>query len=423
LPSKPGVYVFLDRSKTIIYVGKAINLKSRVSSYFRKHAVLGEKTKLLVEQTAKIRIILVESELEALLLESFYIKKFQPKYNIRLTDNKAYLLVRITNQTNNLKQYPAVVTARKEDDKNSIYFGPFPSSSSVRLILRSIRHVFPYHSVLNHPKRICLYNHMGLCPCLPVKNSKALREEYYKNIKQIIRIFSGDIKEILTEFEKERDKLSRNELFEKAALLQRKIEALKYVSQPFHKPLEYDFNPNLRIDIRKAELNELQSVLTISKLRIKSLSKIECYDISNISGTNATGSMVVFIDGEKESSMYRRFKIKMENKPDDFAMMAEILQRRIRHIEWKYPDLIIVDGGKGQVSAAVKVLQDNNINIPLIGLAKREEIIVIPRITNFIEVSLPKDSPALHLIMRIRDEAHRFAVTYHRHLRSKAALI
>ena len=426
-------------------MGKAKSLKLRVSSYFMNKALLGERTKMMVSQIDKIRITVVESELEALLLEAFYIKKYAPKYNVKLTDNKSYIRLRITIKDD----YPKVLFARREEEDNSIYFGPYPSSGSLRLVLKTIRKVFPFQSVLNHPKRICLYNHLGLCPCPPVNDSSELRKEYRKNIKGIIRMLEGESQKIMKELEKQRNQFSKNEQYEDALKTQKKINALSVITTPFRQPSEYDVNPNLRIDIRQRELDELKNALNnVGAQNLVPLRRIECYDISNIQGTNATGSMVVFVNGEKESSQYRKFKVRMENKPNDFAMMKEVLRRRFLHDEWDMPDLVMVDGGKGQVSAALEVLGETNI--PLIGLAKREETIIIPnanprhsdhvqnlsnsierkaildpaRMTNdltFSEISLPKNSPALHLITRIRDEAHRFAITYHRHLRSKAA--
>ncbi len=187
LPEKAGVYNYLDKNNEILYVGKANNLRSRVSSYFAKSAVLGEKTRLLVEKVVKIKIVIVESELEALLLEAFYIKKHRPKYNIRLADDKSYVRIKITIKS----PYPAVVLARREEDKNSIYFGPYPNSGAVKLVLKTIRKVFPFQSTPNHPKRICLYNHLDLCPCPPIFDSPELKISYRKNINGIIRILDG----------------------------------------------------------------------------------------------------------------------------------------------------------------------------------------------------------------------------------------
>jgi len=417
LPSRAGIYIFLDKDKHVLYVGKAKDLKARVLSYFTSPAQLGEKTKLLVSHIYKIKVTFVETELEALLLEAFYIKQYKPKYNIKLMDGKAYLLIRITMKDN----YPKVLLARREDDPQSLYFGPFPSSLSVRLVLKIIRRIFPYQSVLNHPKRICLYHHLGLCPCPEMLDSLNMKKEYRKNIRGIIKMLEGDSKKLMAEFEKKRDKLSKEERYEEALLIQQKIKALSIVTTPFHKPFEYDVNPNLRIDIRTAELTELIGVLNEHNYKLTTLHRIECYDISNTQGVYATGSMVVFTDGEKDSSEYRRFKIKKDGKPDDFAMMQEVLKRRFHREEWEMPNLVIVDGGKGQVSSAHETMQETRIHIPLIGLAKREETIVIPNKEGFTEISLPKNSKALLLLMRIRDEAHRFAITYHRKLRSKYA--
>lgn len=409
LPSKAGVYRFLDDHNTVLYIGKAIDLKSRVSSYFANPNLLGEKTKALVSQIKKIQITTVETELEALLLEAFYIKKYKPKYNVLQKDNKSYLKIRIT--INN--PYPAILLTRKEDDPKSLYFGPYPSASSLRSVLRIIRKVFPYHSILNHPPRTCLYNHLGLCPCL------SSQKTYRKNIQSIIKILEGKSKTIMRELEKQRDTLSKNEEYEQALKLQKKINTFSLIITPFHKPFEYDLNPNLREDIRAKEIQELIQVLNNNEYSLTSLHRIECYDISNTQGTNPTASMVVLTNGEIDKSQYRKFKMRTKG-PNDFAMMQEVLTRRLKHLEWETPNLIVVDGGRGQVSSALKVLEELNKNIPLIGLAKREETIITS--PNFKELSLPKDSKALHLIMRIRDEAHRFAITFHKKLRSKMTL-
>ncbi len=443
MPSKPGVYLYLDKDKNIIYVGKAKDLKSRVSSYFTGLSQLGPKTHALVEQIDKIRIIVVESEIESLLLEAFYIKKYRPRYNIRLTDDKSYPLIKIT-----LKEdYPAVIFAHKMDDPKATYFGPFPSSGSVKLVLRTLRRAFPYQSVLNHPKRTCLYNHLGLCPCPPVNNSEELKKEYRKNIKNIIKVLEGKSQIVLKELKREMEEKSKQEKFEEASILKMKINALRIITEPTIKPFEYDINPNLRIDIRKRELDGLRDSLMASGLTVNPLIRIECYDISNIQGTNATGSLVVLTEGEIDKSQYRKFKIKQDGKPNDFAMMAEMLERRLKHAEWPIPDLLIIDGGKGQLSSVLEAMEKVNVHFPVVGLAKREETIVIPTIQsffneshvqevtpslsrhlygknedNFREISLSKNSASLHLIQRIRNEAHRFAITYHRKLRSKKAV-
>lgn len=419
------MYRFLQNDGKILYVGKAKDLRSRVSSYFTSKSLLGEKTRILVSKIKKIEITEVDSEIESLLLEAFLIKKFQPKYNIRMTDGKSYPLIQITLS----ETYPAVLFARKPEDKSSIYFGPYPSSGSVKMVLKLLRKAFPYVSVRNHAKRVCLYHHLGLCPCPQVFDSEELRKMYKKQIRQIIAILEGNSRKILKDLEKERDSLIKQERFEDAQIVQKQLASLSYITQPFRQAFEYDVNPNLTSDLRRKEVDELASALQLGGVNVTSLSKIECYDISNIQGTNATGSMVVFVNGEKDSNLYRKYKIRRESTPDDFASMEEVLSRRLRHTEWEYPDLLVVDGGKGQVSAALKALAKYNQHIPIIGLAKREETIIIPKIANgksqmetFTEVSLSKDSPGLILLRRIRDEAHRFAITYHRKLRAKASL-
>lgn len=431
--------MYLDKNKTIIYVGKAKDLKARVSSYFTSPKGLGPKTSLLVKQIHQIKTIIVESELESLLLEAFYIKKYRPHFNIRLIDDKSYPLVKIAIK----EDYPAVLLVRKMDDPKAVYFGPYPSAGSVRLVLKTLRKAFPYQSVPTHPRHVCLYNHLGLCPCPPVFSSPELKRTYRKNIRDIIRILEGKSQTVVKELAREMERMSKSERFEEAVLLKKRIDALKIITEPWHKPFEYDVNPNLRTDIRFQELEGLSQALLDQGLLINKLTRIECYDISNISGTNATGSMVVLSQGEVDKSQYRKFKIKKDGKPNDFAMMQEMLERRLDHDEWPFPDLIIADGGKGQLTSVLAAMTKKNKNIPLIGLAKREETIIIPSTQSFydrnrrkisakqklygdnedhfIELSLAKDSPSLHLILRIRNEAHRFAITYHRKLRSKAA--
>jgi len=412
LPQSFGIYVFLDKENSVLYVGKARNLKNRVSTYFQNSAELGEKTRQLVSRVKKIRIIKTQSELESFLLEADLIKQYKPFFNIRFTDDKSYPLIRITAKQEN----PAVIISRNEDDKKSVYFGRYPSSSSVRSVLRTIRRIFPYQSVVNHPKKRCLYNHLGLCPCPPILSSEE-RIEYKKNIKRVVHFLKGDTKKVIKQLEKDRDEYSNNDEYEKAGEAQRKINAIEYVTSPAYKPFDYEVNPNLEEDIRKKEMDSLLVILRENGINAKDVSRIECYDISNISGKLATGSMVVFENGAKNASEYRRFKIKRTQGPNDFAMMQEVLKRRFGRDGWAKPGLIVVDGGKGQVSAASNALEDMKVNIPIIGLAKRLETIIT---SDFREILLPRRSEGLKLVMKIRDEAHRFAVTYHRKLRSRA---
>lgn len=411
LPNKSGIYIFIDKNNDILYVGKAKNLKNRVSSYFVDRKLLDPKTTHMVSQIKKIKTIEVENEIESFLLEARYIKKLNPKYNIKLKDAKMYPMVKISIKD----KFPKITVVRRYDDEKSMYFGPFPKVSELRAVLMMMRRIFPYVSVSNHPKKYCFYNHIGLCPCPQASETQESIKSYRNNIKHIAEFLNGKTNKIVKELEKERDGLSKKEEFEKARLVQQKIDAIKNIASPFRKPFEYETNPNLVDDLRNKEIEQLKKILNREGVNVEKLKKIECYDISNTSGILATASMVVFLNGEKNTSLYRKFKIKQKG-PNDPAMMQEVLLRRLKHGEWEFPDLIIVDGGKSQVSFAKKSINENGFEIPVIGLAKRNETIIT---SDFKEINLPKDSNALHLLRRIRDEAHRFAISYHKKLRSK----
>jgi len=393
-----------------LYVGKAKNLKRRISSYFLKHENLGLKTKSLLSKLSKIETIQTDSEIEALLLEAKYIKKFSPRYNSRLTDGKSYPLIKITVED----IYPKVLITRRTEDSSSLYFGPYPNAKAMRLVLRTLRKLFPFQSVINHPPKLCFYNHLGLCPCPYINDSLNLRKEYQRNIRHIIDFLNGKIKKIIKDLEKERNKLSDNLQFEKAKNIQEKIDSIITLTTPATRLFETNIDPNLEDDKISKSVNLLLGELKKLNVLVKDLKRIECYDVSNISGKFAVASMVVFKNGEKDLSSYRRFKIKFdEGKPNDFAMLKEAISRRFTHKKWQKPSLIVLDGGKGQVSVISKLFKFLKIDIPLIGLAKKEETIVLQ---NLKEINLRKDSPALYLLMRIRDEAHRFALSYHRKL-------
>lgn len=390
-------------------MGKALNLRQRVSSYFLNKD-LGQKTKNLVSQIYKIKTISVVSEVESFLLEERLIKKYRPKFNISLKDDKAFPLLKITTKD----KYPAIFIVRRQNNDKSLYFGPYTSATSLRTVLKILRKIFPYQSVVRHGKRLCLYYHLGLCPCPQVTNDKT----YKKTVKHIIDFLNGKTKKVVRDLEKERDEYSKKEDFEVAMSIQNQIDAINLITSSFYKPFVYEQNPNFKQDVLQQSLNSLMDILNANGIPVKKLERIECFDISNIQGKNATASMVVLTNGEKDTNSYRRFKIKgfYKGKPNDFAMLSEVLKRRLKHREWQMPDLIVVDGGKGQVSAALKVLQSINVQISLIGLAKREETIITSDLS---EIKLPKDSKALLMIMKIRDEAHRFAITYHKKLRLK----
>ncbi len=391
-----------------------------MSSYFLDSRPHDSKTQILISQIAAVAHILVTSEIDAFLLEAALIKKYKPFYNIKMADDKSYPYIKITKS-----EVPSITVVRKKNDKKAYYFGPYPDGSNVRAILRIIRRIFPFESVENHPKKRCLYSHIGLCPCASIIPEN--KPQYKKNITKIKKFLKGEKDLVLKGLIKEQHEYIRKEEFEEASNVQKQIDSIISITSERFDPHLYSDRPNFYFERIQNELNSLKTLLTKYIVDLGDLKRIECFDISNISGTNPSASMVVFVMGDSDKSQYRKFKIKSKKTPDDFMMMREVLTRRLKHIDWQTPDLIVVDGGKGQVSSGLKALAENGKKIPLIGLAKKEEIIVVPIKTGasieFLEVKLAKDTPGINLLRRLRDEAHRFAITYHRHLRSKTFVL
>jgi excinuclease ABC subunit C len=420
----PGVYLFLNSNNKVIYVGKAINLANRLKSYLSLH--LEPKTKKLIESTKHFSTIKVSTELEALLLEAKLISLHKPKYNIELKDDKRPLYIRITKE-----KYPRIILSRKRDLKSpSIsYYGPFPSSLKIKYVLKRIRKAIPYctHKLGKKP---CLYSQMKLCNPCPnyIENVKdedlknILTKEYKSNIRKIKKIMDGKINSLKKGLEKKMKNFSKTKSFEKAGKLRDEIQKIDYITQPITNPSEFIKNPNLLSDIHNKELTDLKNILS-PHIKIKKLHRIECYDIAHTAGSNPTASMVTFVDGQPENSLYRRFKIKKDKSASDTDSLNEVATRRQRHLDsWGRPDLVIVDGGKPQVSTFEEIFSKDKI--PVVGLAKRFETIVIPIFhadKKFISIRL-KDQPALHLVQRLRDEAHRFARAYHHKLFSNTLL-
>lgn len=418
LPGKPGVYIYKDKHKKVIYVGKAKDLRKRVTQYFAKTAH-DEKTTHLVSDVNTIDYIIVNSEIEAFLLEAELIKKHKPYYNIRFADDKSYPFICIS-----ADKIPYVTIARKKTSPKVTYFGPYPDAGSAKIVLKLLRRIFPYQSVKNHPKKKCLYFHLGLCPC-----ATAIPENlptYKKNLRNFKKFLSGENRNVEEDLLKEQKEHIKKEEFEQAGTIQKQLDSIHIITQESYDPFIYLERPNIHVVREKLENDAFKKLLEDYLVPVGNLRRIECYDISNLSGTNATGSMVVLINGSVTKSEYKRFKIRSLKTPNDFAMHQEVMHRRMKHTEWETPNLLIIDGGKGQVSSVMQILATMGIRTPVIGLAKRFETLVIPqKIGNkieFLEVRIPHSSPALNLARRIRDEAHRFAITYHRKLRSKSVL-
>lgn len=418
LPSKPGAYIFKNEKGDVIYVGKAKDLKKRVSSYFSNKS-LDNKTILLVKEISSIDHIIVRSEVEALLLEANLIKKYKPFYNIKLSDDKSFPFIKISSD-----KIPYVSISRNKNEKKSIYFGPYTDAYALKVVLKLLRKIFPFQTTKNHLKKKCFYYHLNLCPCATADNSNI--EKYKKNIKLLKKFLNGNAESVLKSLAKTQNEYIKKEEFERAKDIQVQIEKINIITSENYDPFRYQEVPDFYFQRIRKELDSLKEILNKYHLKVNSLERIECYDISNIQGKDATGSMVVFLNGDSSKKDYRKFKIRRIDTPDDFLMHKEMMTRRIKHAEWTIPNLIVIDGGRGQVSSVLQVLKEASFDVPLIGLAKREETIVIPEIVNssveFIEVNLSNSTPGINLLRRIRDEAHRFAITYHRLLRKKRHL-
>ena len=404
LPSTPGVYQFLNAQKEIIYVGKAAVLKDRVRSYFRNSADLSPAKRQMVAEVVAINIVETESEIEALLLEANLIKKIQPYYNVTLRDDKSYIYVKVSTE----EEWPRVFATRKID-KAGTYFGPFTSAHALKETLRVLRKFLPYRcNQKPMGTRACFWFHIGRCPGTCV--GAITQKEYRTTIRRILLFFEGRMEELKRAVKKELG--PERVAFMENVLAHTRIVALaeKYAS-----------------DVR-----ELARVLRLAT----PLKRIEGYDISNIMGREAVGSMVVFQNGEPVKGEYKKFKIKTVQGANDVAMVEEILTRRLKHTDWPSPDLMIIDGGKAQLNTALRVLRAMSTpggttsvcTIPVIAIAKgghggvlrqKEEMYLPGEKT---PLKLSKNSPALHLVLRVRDEAHRFAIGYHTTLRQRRFL-
>jgi len=539
LPAKPGVYLMKDAAGRVIYVGKAINLRNRVRSYFQASGSHSPKVHRLAANIADVDFIITSSELEALILESTLIKKYKPRYNVRLKDEKHYPFIKVTWQ----EDFPRVTTARKIVHDGARYFGPYTSSRAMRDTLDLLRRLFPYRTcsqeINGKQRRACLYYHIGRClgPCIGATD----REEYRATIERVCMFLEGKGTHIVKDLRERMERAAADLQFEKAAALRDQLNAVaqvlerqrvvssslsdhdviafardngsacvevffirdgyllgrdyfvlegtsdeddahlvasflqQFYSEATHVPAEVivpqtphtarvieawlrerrgskvtihmprrgEKRQLLELASENAaetlaslraqwEADEGRAVTALEELRValnlpQTPTRIECYDISNIQGTNPVGSMAVFVKGVPRKSDYRRFRVRSVLGANDFAMMKEVIYRRLGTSERErddsfatFPDLIIVDGGRGQLSAALSAMREaGSPRIPVIALAKENEDVYLPHRDQ--PVQLARGSQGLFLLQRIRDEAHRFAIQYHRTLRRKAA--
>ncbi|MBF0483824.1 MAG: excinuclease ABC subunit UvrC [Candidatus Omnitrophica bacterium] len=408
LPTTSGVYLMKNVEGKIIYIGKAINLRKRVQSYFRASSSQLSKTDLLVADIRDIDYIPTLSEAEALILEAGLIKKHAPRYNIDLRDDKSYPYIEIKPSVTPgvTEGYSKILVTRpREKLKGSIYYGPYVNVSLVREALNLLRKIFPYCNKINCGNKECLDYHMGLCPA-PCAG-KISAKDYQDNIKNICLVLDGEKDALYRRLQKKMAELGEKKEYEEAAKVRDQLRAVSAL-----------YSGSASLNFYK-EAEQLQRTLELPRLP----ERIEAFDISNIMGNQPVGSMVSFLNGKPYKSNYRKFKIKTVEGIDDFQMMAEVVYRRYKRlkIEHKiFPDLILIDGGKGQLAAAEAELKKLEVEIPIASLAKKEEEIFLPRRRN--SIKLAKDSLALHLLQRVRDEAHRFAVTFHRLRRRKVSL-
>lgn len=543
IPTGPGVYLMKGEADEVLYIGKAVNLRNRVRSYFHASAAHPLKVQRLVWNVADVDFIVTDSELEALILECNLIKKYRPRYNVRLKDDKRYPYIRVTWQ----EDFPRVQVVRRMLRDGARYFGPYTSSGAMRQTLDLLRRIFPYltcnRQITGTDDRACLYYHIKRClgPCIGAVS----KEEYRDMMGQVCLFLDGKGDDIVASLRHRMDSAAKRMDFEEAASLRDQIHAVEqvirrqrvvstsiddedaiafaredgetcvqvffiragkligreyflldgaddveaeeilasfikqfydhaaYVPPEILLPTNIDetriieqwlrdkrgTKVALRVPRRggKRELIEMvveNAAQTLSHLMARErLEKdralaaagdlqtrlaleamplrIEAYDISNIQGVAATGSMVVFVEGMPRKSEYRRFKIRTVQGPDDYSMMQEVLRRRFRRAimreaaaeeTWaRLPDLIVIDGGKGQLNAALEVLAEYGLEgVPIVGLAKAREEIFKPGVPD--PIIVPLDSPGLQLMQNLRDEAHRFAISYHQRLRRRQGL-
>ena len=425
LPNLPGVYLMRNSAAQIIYVGKARDLKKRVSSYFASPARLTGKTQALISEVRHVDYVVSASEREALVLERRLIRRYNPTYNIMWKDDKSYPYVALTMG----EDFPRIYLTRRKKRDGTIYFGPYSSVNGVRNLLKwawrkklfplrpcdydlNDKNPLPYQKV-----RSCLYLHTAECPA-PCRGKISARD-YKSIVKQARWFFEGKQEKILRELERNMKRSSKNLQFEQAAAMRDHINTLRHMSEPvtFRKMTEGDLAGKIR---ETRALEDLTKALKLSKPP----ARIECFDISHIQGVETVASMVRFYLGQPDKSQYRKFIIRDVRGVDDFKAMSEVVGRRYSRLKKEgkpFPDLILIDGGKGQLASALAALKKIDVKgVSAAALAKKEEEIFLPQSSE--PIRLPADSPALLLLRRIRDEAHRFAIIFHRFRRKKKAL-
>lgn len=408
LPETPGVYLMKNAAGTVLYVGKAVNLKRRVQQYWtRPH---GRHIEELVPQIVFIDYIKKPTAIEALILEANLIKLYHPKYNILQKDNKSFLYLVFTKEA-----FPRPLLVRGHDlpdDASKQYkavFGPYTSGPSLRAALELLRKIFPWSVCTRGQARPCFYVHLKLCPgvCINAIDKKT----YNKIIRDLMAFFRGRKEQLIKQYTREMKAAAKEERFEEATALRKNIFALEHIQDVAVIKRDEDERESVNASTESEGLGDVPV--------INMFGRIEGYDISHVSGTSSVGSMVVFENGAPAKNEYRKFKIKSVVGSNDVASLQEVLVRRFRN-PWRKPDLILVDGGLPQVRAVQNVLDGLALSIPVVGMAKGAERkrndLIFP-----VEDDVLGRACASHqrLLERVRDEAHRFAIAYHRKVRGK----
>ena len=412
LPHEPGVYFHKNRAGEVIYVGKAAVLKNRVRQYFQSPERKDAKTRALVAEIDDTDWIVVDTEMDALFLESEMIKRYMPKWNILLRDDKSVTYVRIDMKS----KIPYVTMTRNPEDDGAEYFGPYYGKTAIARALRILRKIFPYYD-RPYTGRKTLNTDLGLTPGIEV--GRMNEREYKHNLRRMISYLKGNRKRLVRDIEKLMYEAAANGEYERAAEYRNQFFGLKGLGT------KIVFSDKEFLDISSDRaLQDLQDILKLKKPPVR----IEGYDISHQSGTNVVGSMVCFINGTADRTKYRRFKLRKQQNNDPESM-NEVLTRRLHHLDdWGRPDLIVLDGSVGQLSAVREACEKQGV--PIIGRDKsgdhsknaRVRIVILEGEEDYRMVELAPDSHIAKLIARIDDESHRFAIQYHTLLKRKDAL-
>ncbi|MBI4433024.1 MAG: excinuclease ABC subunit UvrC [Candidatus Omnitrophica bacterium] len=401
LPKKSGVYLFKNRERQTIYIGKALSIQKRVKGHFRFYGESFSKEGKMLSDTVAIDLIETPDEAEALLLEASLVKESLPKYNKELRDDKSYPFLKIT-----AEEYPRLVITRSRKPDGGKYFGPYTDVRLLRQAVRMLRREFPMRTCKTLPKKVCLMYHIGQCkaPCV----GYIQKAEYDAMARDLEKFLMGRRDVLVKSLLRRMKEHSAKKEYEKAKTLYEEIQALRSV-------------PN-KSEMKDASLvlEALKNGLELPKIPLR----IEGFDISNIMGREAVGSMVVMIEGKPARSEYRRFKIRTVKGIDDYRMMKEVVRRRYARVLAEgsaLPDLVVIDGGKGHLAAVKSILDELGLpELPIISIAKEHEYLFKPGREK--PTIFPQSSPILHLIQNLRDEAHRFAITYHRLLHRKGMI-